>query len=223
MKELDEYIKDNVNWKHKLILETGCARYGPNEYKQYIGGVLTKVVPGTYIFSELANEHDIKFYCVDWNSDQIEIAKRHITNENTEFVCAATHDYLTHLVEEKIKADFIYLDSSNDMHYILKEFKLSLELVDVGSVICIDDYRADKCTLIEKYMIYSGHPYEADAKEYIRAKMYIKFTEEMITEMKTSFPIFYNQYDWAKLDSEFRENQHEYENNMSYINIGMDT
>ena len=219
---LEKYFeKENFKFKHGLIIETGCARYASNQYR--FSRDLSPIVPGTFIFSKMADENNIKFICVDWNPDMIEIAKREITSDNTEFVCAASHDYFTHLVSENVVADFIYLDSSNDRHYILKEFKLALQMVDLGSVICIDDYSAEKCILIEEYLKSVNLPYEVD--ELIVGtypKMYVKITPEIVAEVKKSFDNFYNQYDWKKLNIEFRENQYQYEHAMCYINIGVD-
>ena len=125
------------------------------------------------------------------------------------------------MVSKNAIADFIYLDSANERHYILKEFKLACQLVDMGSIICIDDYRAEKCVLVEEYLKSVDIPYTHDDFTGFD-KMYLKITPHVIDEIQTSFNDFYNRYDWKKLDIEFRENQPEYEHAMSYVNIGVD-
>lgn len=197
-----KYLND-IKLKNKLIIETGCART-TNKYES-----------GTYYLSESAFKQDAKVISIDWCVMMIERAKQTLDHDNVEFPCAHTHDYLRYLASENAIADFIYLDSANDRYYILTEFKLSLELVEAGSMICIDDYSADKCVLVEKYLKEIDLDYEV-----YRNKLYFQITEENLSKIGESFDKFYDQFDWKEVSKTFREIQQQYEKDMSYLYFG---
>ena len=189
--------------KNKLIIETGCAR------------TTDKYQAGTYYLSEAAHKQDASVISIDWNMMMIERAKETLDHDNVEFPCAHTHDYLRFLISEGAVADFVYLDSANDRYVILTEFKLSLSIVEDGSIICIDDYNADKCILVEEYLQESGLEYEV-----YNNKLYLRITNDNLKEMGSTFETFYDKFDWGEINKTFREVQKQYEKDMICLYFG---
>lgn len=177
-----KYLNDGesvpMKLKNKLIIETGTGR------------TKVKKNSGTYYLSVAVASlsGDGKLISIDKDINMINLAKQALDYDNVEFVHADTHDYLQYLISKNTIADFIYLDSANDRYFILTEFKFALQLVEDGSVICIDDWDADKCILVSEYLDQVNLNYEV-----CRNKLYFKINKESLEKIQNTFNIFYEK------------------------------